>query len=170
MASTLANLVLGSGVVTIGSDLGYYTDGFTYQAQMEHFVVNNVESVPSDLVAIMTNKKYSIAFTLVEPTLANAKIEHDITAATSGTDPVLLTIDAVALVQERVVVGKGIVPGEQGAGTTDTVRTLTFDRCYADSPGEVKFSDFENTKVPCSFATLYDTGNSRLGQYSDATT
>ena len=162
MAATAANVVTGGGVVTIGSDLGYYSDGVEITPSFEHFVVEGLEALAAPLHARRTSVKYQIAFTLHEPTLANIKIAHDITNASTGAGPFLLKIDAPFVVQERALVVLGIVPGAA------FVRTLSFDRTYVSSPGAFKFSDYENTKLPVTLDVLWDHAQTQMGDYSDA--
>ena len=161
MAATAANVVTGGGIVTIGSDLGYYSEGVEITPSFEHFVVEGLEGLAAPLHARRTSVKYQIAFTLCEPTLENIKIAHDVTTAITAGPPRLLEIDA-AVLQERVLVVLGIVPGAA------YVRTLTFDRSYVSSPGAFKFSDYENTKLPVTLDVLWDYTNSQMGDYSDA--
>ena len=158
------NVVIGGATVTIGSDLGYIKDGITINPTAEHYFVEDVEGYPGRHAAKRIRENYAISFTLIEPTQANIKIGWDVTNAPAGTDPITLEFGSDSVTpQERVLVVTGVVPGVGGF-----VRTVQFDRAIIEDPGEMKITDFEESKLPVTMTCLYDSTNSRVGQFSDA--
>ena len=165
MAITVANIVGGGASVFIGADLGAVKEGITITVAVEHYKVEGIEGLLTAPKAYRTKEEYTIAFTLVEPTLANVKLAWDVTNAivTPG-PPITLEFGGdSATPQSRVLKVFGIVPGNV------FVRTIQFDNVIASAPGETKLTQFQEQSLPCTYVTLWDAVNSRVGQFSDAT-
>lgn len=160
---TPANIVFGGAAVTIGTDVGYIKDGVAISWSVDLYQVEGIEGLLTSPVARRTKEQPTIAFTTIEPTLANMKLAWDITNSTSGTDPITLEFGGdSAIPQERVIVVTGIVPGDV------FVRSIQFDVCVLSAPGEMTITQYGEVAVQSSYVALYDTTNSRLGQFSDA--
>ena len=165
MAITVANIVAGGASVFIVADLGAVKDGITITVAIEHYKVEGIEGLLTAPKAWRTKEEYTIAFTLVEPTRDNIRLAWDVTNTESaGPDPITLAFGGdSATPNSRVLKVFGIVPGAA------FVRTITFDNTIASAPGETKLTQFQEQSLPCTFVTLWDATNSRLGQFSDAT-
>ena len=163
MAGTPANIVFGGAAITIGSDIGYIKDGVAISWSIDLYQVEGIEGLLTSPVARRTKEQPTITFTTIEPTLENMKLVWDITNATSGTGPTTLEFGGdSATPQERVIVVSGIVPGGV------TVRSIQFDVCVVSAPGEMTITQFGEVAVQSAFVALWDTTNTRLGQFSDA--
>lgn len=168
---TTANICIGGATLQIANDagtledVGYIKDGVTIAPAFEGFKVENIEGMTGIAAMRRTKTEYTVRSTLVEPTLENIRKAWSITAAEGGSNPATLKIDAVAQPIERKIQITGIAPG----GTGTYVRTILMRRCVVESPGELKFTDFEETKLPVTFVCLYDSTNTEVGNFSDVT-
>ena len=167
MAVTATNLVVGNATVTIGSDLGAIKDGVTITPTFTVFNVDLEQELMSSRFWY-TDKNFKCEFTLCEPTLANVKIAWDVTAATSGSGPILLNFGTASgtdfVPTNRVLAVTSFVPG-----ASLFTRSVIFDKALLETPGPTAFSKRQETNLKCTFNCAYDTTNSRVGKFSDAT-
>ena len=162
---TPANIVFGGATVTIGSDVGYIKDGVAISWSIDLYQVEGIEGLLTSPVARRTKEQPTIAFTVIEPTLANMSLAWDITNTTTGTDPITLDFGGDSYApNERAIVITGVVPGA-GAYT----RTITFSVCVLSAPGEMTITQYGEVSIQSSYIALYDATNSRLGRFSDVT-
>lgn len=170
MGST-SNICIGGATLQIDSDagtledVGYIKDGVTIVPAFETFRVEGIEGLPVAVSARRTKTEYTVRSTLVEPTLENIRKAWDIQSTITGASPRVLKIDAPAKPKEREIQITGIAPG----GTGTYVRTILMRRCVVESPQEMKFTDYEETKLPVTFVCLYSSANTEIGNFSDAT-
>lgn len=150
--------------MTIGTDLGYIKDGVTITPSFEIYKPSGIEGLLTAPKSRRIAEEYTIAFNLIEPTLANIRLWIDSTnTASTGLPPLTLQVGGdSATPNERVLVVTSIEPG----GTD--VRTITFHKAVAEGAGEWKVTDFEEGTLPCSYVTLWDTATAELFLVSDA--
>ena len=163
---TPANIVFGGATVTIGSDIGYIKDGVAISWSIDLYQVEGIEGLLTSPVARRTKEQPTVAFTTIEPTLANMKLVWDITHATAGGAPAPVTLKFggdSSTPQSRVIVVTGVVPGGV------FVRSIQFDVCVLSAPGEMTITQYGEVSVQSSYVALYDTTNTRLGRFSDVT-
>lgn len=161
--ATDANIVFGGVTVVIGADVGYVKDGVEITKSEEIYKPSGIEGLLTAPVARRTSEEWTCSFTMIEPTLANFRLAWDVAAATAGTGTITLDVGGdTATPTNRVLVVTSIEPG----GTD--VRTVTFGRVVSENPGATKFTQFEETAIPCVFVTLWDTANTRTLFFSDA--
>lgn len=163
MAVTVNNLVAGGATVTIGSDLGAIKDGITVTPTREVLTIDlEQEMTPSK--AWNMAEKYTVEFTLCEPTLANIKIAWDCDNTVTVGPPATLNFgDHQFTPQTRVLVITGNRPG-----ATVAARTLTFNNAIMETPAPLVFSKRQESNLKVGFMCLYDSSTSRVGQFSDA--
>ena len=161
---TVANVIFGNAAALLGAvdseaDVGYIKDGVTITKNEEIYKLK-AEGIPSPIKARRTNLEYTFAFTMIEPTLANIKNAWAVSEAISGTT---LEVGALAEASPASISLKvtGVEPGGSDA------RTIQAKSCISEGPGEVKFTDAEETAVPCVFTTLYNTTDLSLFTITD---
>jgi hypothetical protein len=116
-------------------------------------------------------KSFKLAFTMVEPILYNIKNSWDIRAATSGSNPVLLSFGqsaAADFIPAPLVIA--VTMFTPGAGSPASLRTITLDKAYGDTPGELKITKKGVSTLPCTYNGAYNASTSRVGGFSDVTT
>lgn len=172
MAVVAGNLVVGNATVLIGSDLGAIKEGITITPTYTVFNVDiEQEAFPSRYW--YTDKKFTIEFTLCEPTLENIKIAWDMAGTITGANPRLLDIGTSAgtdfVPTSRVVVVTSFTPG--GAGGTLFTRTVTFHKALLETPGATTFTKRSEVSMKTTWNCTLDTAQTpdRVGQFSDAT-
>ena len=173
MAVDNTNITIGAPVALLGEMvlIGTAVGGVrnvSIAPSFDHFFVEGIEGVPGRHLAKRISENVTVSFDMFESTLENIRYWMDITnAAAGGTSAGGNTLefggDSVDP-NERELVVKGTVPGG-----SNFVRTWTFDRAIATSPGEMAITDQDVTTLPSSWELLYDSTNSRLGEISDAT-
>jgi hypothetical protein len=168
MPVTAANLIVGNAKITVDAvDVGAIKEGITITPQFETFTVDiEQELMPSRFWYV--GKKYSVEFTMCEPTLANMKIAWDNPNTATGTSPspktlAFGTVNAADFVPtNRVITATSFVPGGS------LVRTVTFYKCILEGPGSTTFSKRQEVNMKCTFNCAYDDSSSKVGQFSDA--
>lgn len=163
-----ANIVVGNADFSIGSSLGYIKEGITIQKNEDMLFIEGAEGVFTSPKAFRTKANYTISCTVIEPTLANLQYMLDANDAIGGTPP-LDTLDVGKKAEgglgliERVLTLQSYEPGV----TTD-LRLITIDRAVSNGPGEIKFTQFEEVKLPMVFETVYNDDATRQILITDA--
>jgi len=170
MAVISGNLVVGNATVFIGSDLGAIKDGITITPTFTVFNVDiEQESFPSRYW--YTDKKFTIEFTLCEPTLENIKLAWDMAGAITAGPPRLLDIGTSAgtdfVPNARVIVVTSFTPSATGLLP---VRTVTFHKCLLETPGATTFTKRAEVSLKTTWNCALDTLQTpdRVGQFSEA--
>jgi len=159
-----ATVVMGVG--TAATDLGYIKDGLTITPTVDLYLVGEaVEQLTLPVKAYRVSETIEMAFTIIEPTLANIKTAWDIAAATGGTGPITLDIGENQFTpQENILTFTGLVPG-----ATQYVRSITAPVAVVNSPGEMNIGKAEETSLATGVVCLYDDISSNYAlQISDA--
>ena len=171
MAVTDTNIVWGGATVLISSDLGTLDSGSGVVisfSQENASVGANVEQLTLPVASWRTSEEITIAFTLLEPTLANIVIAVDSdNTITNGTPPAPNTVDIgdnQSALTNRVVVVTGVAPG-----ASKFARTVTAGEAVLQGGTELKFTKGEATALAMTFLCHYESANSRALLFSDAT-
>ena len=151
---TVANIVIGGAIVDIGGDLGYIKDGLHLSKEEEIYYVTGVEGLPTPPMAHRTSIQYSMSGTLVEPTAANIQLVFGGTD-TMGTDG-LMSLGMAAEMDIVTNLEKAIHFHTYSSGALGD-RIIAAAKAVADGPGEMVFSDAEETSLPFVFKVLWDT-------------
>lgn len=167
-ATNIANIVSGGAKVVIGSDLGAIKDSVTITPTVEILTVDlEQELTPSK--AWPMGRRWTIDFTVCEPTLANIKIAWDVVRAVGGAGPFTLDIGSAELatdmvLQPRALVLSSIVPGNV------FIRSVFFHACIIETPAPMVFSKRQEVNLKQTFTALYDYAQTpdRVGLFSDA--
>lgn len=162
MAVTQNNLLTGGATVNISTDRGAIKDGITITPTREVLTVDlEQEMTPSK--AWNMAEKFTVEFTMCEPTLTNVKHAWDVDNATSGGGPTTLAFGDHQFTPQFPVI---IVTGKR-PGATDGVRTVTFLSCVLETPAPHIMSKRQETNLKVGFMALY-TAAGYVGQFSDA--
>ena len=169
MAVNDAQIVWGGATALIGSDLGSLDSGsgvvISYSSEMVS-IGANVEQLTLPVASFRTSEEYTMAFTLLEPTLASIKIAVDsdntISAPGGGSPETVDVGDNQFALTARVVVVTGVAPA-----SGKFVRTVTAPEAVLTGGTEIKFTKAEATSLAMTFLCHYN-GTKALG-FSDAT-
>lgn len=167
-ATNIANIIAGGAKVVIGSDLGAIKDGVTVTPTVELLTVDlEQELTPSK--AWPTSRRWTIEFTLCEPTLANIKIAWDVVRAVGGAGPFTLDIGSAEAATDIVLTPRAIILSSIVPGNV-FIRTVFYHACIIETPAPMVFSKRQETNLKQTFTALYDYSQSpdRVGLFSDA--
>ena len=122
---------------------------------------DDIEQVLHRIKAFKVNENYEVSFTMSEPTDANIKSAWDNDNTWAGT-PLLLDFGDNQFDPVEVAI---TITGAISSGTA----TVTFYKCVLTAPAEIQFTKAEYTKLPVTFACLYDDQTeNKVGQWSHA--
>jgi hypothetical protein len=153
---TPANVIWGGAAVQIPdeTDLGYIKDGLHISKEEEIYYVSGIEGLPTPPAAHRTSLQYAMSGTLIEPTAANIQLVYAGTD-TMGTDGIMELGNA----KEMEIISnleKNVLFASIEPGGTD-LREVEAAKAVADGPGEMVFTDNEETALPFNFKVLWDT-------------
>lgn len=168
-------LVVGNATITIdATDVGAIKEGITITPTFTVFNVDiEQETFPSRFW--YTDKKFTIEFTMCEPTLENIKFGWDLRGTIGGADPRTLDIGTSSgddfVPTNRAIVATSFTPQAAVAGVYK-VRTVTFHKCMLETPGATVFTKRQEVSLKCTFNACFDTAQTpdRIGQFSDDVT
>jgi len=172
MTVVSGNLVVGNATIFVGVDLGAIKEGITITPTYTVFNVDiEQESFPSRYW--YTDKRFTIEFTLCEPTLENIKIAWDLSGVITGTNPRVLDIGTSAgtdfVPTPRIIIATSFTPG--GVGGTLFTRSVTFHKALLETPGATTFTKRAETSMKTTWNCALDTAQTpdRVGIFTDAT-
>lgn len=169
MPVDVTRLVAGGATVKIAAaDIGAIKDGVTVTPTLEILTVDLEQELTPSKGWPMA-RRWTIDFTMCEPTLENIKYAWDVVKGITAGPPRLLEVGEAAayadtILAARVILLSSIVPGGV------TVRSLTFSNCILETPAPIVFSKRQEVNLKQTYTALYDyaTAPDRVGQFSDA--
>ena len=161
MAADSTNIVRGGATVVIGSDVGAIEGGIRMTPTIDMlYVGDDIEQTLHRIKAFKVNENYELSFTMSEPTDENIKSAWDNENTWAAGPPATLDFGDNQFDPMEVEIS---VTGAVSTGTA----TVTYYKCVLSAPAEIPFTKAEYTKLPVTFACLYDDVTANLvGQWS----
>lgn len=176
-----ANQVIGGLTVTItrptnkagtntADDSGALVDGAKFAPSYTTYSPD-IEQELFPTKYVYTGKAFKLSFTYGEPTLPNLQNAWDISNAIVGAGPKTLAFGTATsgdfLPAPLVIAVTGYSPG---AATATSLRTITLNKAFLDTPGEMTITKKGITTMPATFNGAFDSVTSRVGNFSDIIT